>query len=248
MDFLQNKTGSENPKTLLLIGKPKIGKSTVASYLPNSIYLDFENGTNFITHPAVFNVSQAEPKHWKQLQEIGSNFDYCIVDSCTSMENWLSESVVKKYNEENKYDKKIKPIESVIELAYGVGYGRLRTKTLDFLEYLNEIFKRIVFLGHSKDKQINSETIALDLDMTGKNAPIFLSRIDVVGYLSRRDEKLIVNFSASTEVVGGSRADRLEGKEFLLSEKTQNGIQDYWESIFTDLKNKNVEETQNKGE
>lgn len=252
MSIFRKQKPQTEPNTLLLIGKPKVGKTTVCSTIPNSVIIDYEKGTNFIEHSAIFDAHEVAKEDWRLLKNSG--FRYGIIDSATSMENFLCRQIVaeenKRIKKTNALTKQQLPLVSDIsEMAYGKGYGLLREATLKHLEFLQSCFERLIIIGHSKDKQIASDQIALDLDLTGKNAPIFMSKIDCIGFLYREKSKLMLSFETTVDYIGGSRIDRFDGKKFTISEKTEKGITTYWDSIY-DLsvigKDENKQETKEK--
>ena len=230
--LFESVTPSKEAGLLLIISKPKSGKTTILAQLPNSVILDYERGTSYITHPKVFFVSNNTD--WRTLIGNTATFDFGIIDSVTSMELYLMEQVKLEYN------KKVKPesaVSSYEEIPHGAGYGMLRNKTYKHIMFIKSLFKKVVIAGHSKPAQIRESKIVLDPGLTGKNADLVLSQMDSIAYLRTENEKRYLNFHQGLTDVSGSRL-RLNKKEILISEDTGTEIITHWNDVYNTTINK----------
>lgn len=97
----------------------------------------------------------------------------------------------------------------------------------------------LIFIGHIKKSSITKNDLSLsasDLELTGKNKTILTSEMDASGFLRREKStnKNILSFKTSeTDLVTGARPEHLKGKDFLISEITEDGnFVTYWDKIF----------------
>lgn len=209
----------------LIIGKPKCGKTTMLAQLPNSVILDYEKGTNYVTHDNVLHIDLNTD--WKRLIGNTNSFDFGIIDSITSMEFYLMRMVAKEYNE------KVKPkdrVGSYEEIPYGAGYGLLRAKTDKHIKFIKSLFKRIICAGHSRPAQIRETKLILDPGLTGKNADLVLALMDGIAYVQKENEKRYLVFSNGLTDVSGSRL-RIKDK-ILISEDNGVDIITHWNKVY----------------
>lgn len=123
------------------------------------------------------------------------------------------------------------------------GWDFLRVKIKDVIRQLIDIFGRVILVLHLKDKftleqdkasQLNEK----QLDMRGKNGSLLLSEADACGFMTRKDDKGTLSFTAKRATID-SRCPHLFNKEVEISERNADGsIVTHWERIFTYLKDK----------
>lgn len=234
MDLFEKQEKINEPSSLVIIGKPKQGKTSIVSQLPNSVILDYENGSKYIEHDRIIDVNKHGINLWSNLQDIKGKYDFGVIDTLTSLEEYLSKIVVSDYNAENKTEYR-----ALAEIPYGGGYGIIRQRLVSHINYLKTIFKRIILLGHTKEKHINSNNIVLDLALAGKSADIVLSLVDSISFLKREktDESsnAMLHFSETSSDVGGSRFKKLDGKMIVISKlNNKNELTTNWKEVFPD--------------
>jgi hypothetical protein len=174
-------------------------------------------------------------------------YKYVAIDTITEMENfciedatlnYMNTAIGKGFNKDTKGELLPKDKqENVTSLPNGAGWLPLRTNFANWLNYIDTLAPNIILIGHSKDKTINKlgkELTSLDLDLLGKLSSITAASSDAIGYISKKDDEVMINF-ASKDASCGARPKHLTGKEIILSEKQEDGsIKTFWESIYID--------------
>ena len=173
-----------------------------------------------------------DDEDWSDLLELSKNYKYCVIDTISAIEMYFDRQLAKQWNTEHVSDKGFIPIISMDSVPFGGGYGPLRNKVIGFMVWLQSMFK-LIYLGHSKDKQINDTYAELDLAAKGKLGSIIKSRVDVIAYLSQNDNKCTLSFDNTNNEssIGG----RISYDDILISEKIDDKIVTYWEKIYPDI-------------
>ena len=123
------------------------------------------------------------------------------------------------------------------------GWDLLRQKIKDIVKTLIDIFGRVILVLHLKDKFTLEQDKAVQLnekqlDMRGKNSSLLLSEADACGFMTRKDNKGILSFTAKRATID-SRCPHLFNTDIEISERNTDGsITTHWERIFTYLNNK----------
>lgn len=227
--LLEKRIPKTEPNSLLIIAKPKMGKTTIASMLPNAILLDFESGTDFIHHDASITVTQ--DTNWGEFMLDAKYFKYCIVDTCSSMEMYFDKVLVRDYNKEHEADENFTPITSMGAIPFGGGWGPVRNKVIGFMIWLESMFDSVIYLGHSKDKQINATATKLDLAMQGKLAALVLAHVDLISYMRIDDNERTLMFNNPGISIGGGRLS-YKDDELVISSMKDDVVTTYWEKIY----------------
>ncbi len=228
------------PKSLILFGLPKSGKTTGVATLPNSLLIDVENGSDFIDATKIKVDPELGPVgkfNWlkdvaREIKAQGHPYDFVVIDTLSYLDE-ISEFVGtydycqsiqgKKWNrdangtirtpEDPEY-------QSVLTMGEGYGYRFSRnamTKLFDELKNLGKI--STIFIVHVADKyvlskQSNQEVRVMDLSLTGKLKHIFSRDVDGIGYVYNKDGKLQISFKGGEERTGGIRgASHIQGFE-----------------------------------
>lgn len=233
------KVSSENPRSILLYGPEKVGKTSFAAELEGALLIDIEDGADFVEAKKIkaLNIQEFEAIGNAIVKE-GCPYPYIIVDSITELEGWIEWEATKDYMtsvQGKRFNRKTEEMgwrpsaaqpeppllpesqwKSVLSLERGAGYLWLR---LSFKQWHNRIKKlapHIIYLGHLKDKIINKEGLEVsvnDIDLTGKVKHIACQSVDAVGYMFRdKDSKLKISFVHSEELAAGTRTPHLRGK------------------------------------
>ena len=234
------KTKNKNPKTMIIYGVPKSGKTTALSKLKNCLIVDTESGTEFIDGAYVMQVPEnlGEVGKFKWLKELankikeeGKPYDYVVIDTLSKLDEWAEWVGTYKYmkstrgkkfnrkdnNEKNPmWDRSDDNYESVHTLGEGYGYRWSREAILDMVDTLKDLGKICtIFVCHVTDKLVaktnSSEVMTRDLALTGKVRLILPRDVDAIGNVYNEDGKLMVSFVGSEDKVGGVRAEHLTG-------------------------------------
>ncbi len=234
-----------NPKNLIIFSKPKVGKTELAAGLEGALLLDLENGSDYISAMKL----KASSIH--DIKEIGEEikaqnypYKYIIVDTITALEDICIEYAEILYSKspmgvnwfkdgggKDKYG-------NILNMPEGAGYKWHRDAYMKAIDFIQSWAPNIIQLGHVKDIKLDkmgSEFSATDLDLTGKLKRIACSKSDSIGYLYRKGNKNYISFRTSDEVLCGARPEHLSNKEFILSEKNQDGTFTFnWDQIYVE--------------
>lgn len=239
-----------NPNTLLIYAPPKVGKTTIAAQLENSLILELErNGADFVSG-CILDIEKPSEfeKALEEIEKAGKPYDYLIIDTLTKLDEWseimgtynyMNKSQGKKFNRDEKgqviYHTDSR-FESVHELGNGAGYQHSRNQMMEWYDKIVPLAKHVIFIAHIKDKFVESKTgdtvEASEINLTGKVKSIITSRVDAVGYLRRKGKQAFLSFDNEYKTISGGRCKHLQG-EILISEKLEDGtIKTYWENIY----------------
>lgn len=243
------KASTKSPRKLFIFSAPKVGKTSLLAQLPNSLLLDFEDGSEYVDAMRINMVRKAAEANKPLLQyirevadELGKSshkYDYIILDTATALEDIAKELALILYRQtpmgKNYTDN------NVLSLPNGAGYLFLR----EAFEKLYNLFKPhakkcLVLAGHVKKASIlkdGKELGARDVDLTGKLKQIVCSDADAIGYLYREKEsnRNILSFKTSElDLSTGARPEHLRSQEFVISEFENGVIKSYWNKIFID--------------
>jgi AAA domain len=241
------KAKSINPKTIVIYGKPKTGKTTALSKLPSCLIIDVEAGSAFIDGMIVQPPENAGPvarfKWLKELaatiKEAGKPYDYVAIDTLSQLDidaewvgtyNYMNSITGKKFNRDSE-GKVIKPsdpnYESVLTLGNGYGYRYTREAIMDIFDTLKDLGKICtIFVCHVADKMISNksgeEIMIKDLALVGKTRDVIPRLCDAIAHVWNEDGKLMISFIGDNQKIGGVRAKHLLGYNDVLD----------WDSIF----------------
>jgi hypothetical protein len=234
---------SKNPKSLLIFSKPKVGKTTLLSKLPNCLLIDLENGSDYTdalkikanSIQELFNIETA-------IVNAGKPYKYIALDTVSALEEMCipyAEYLYSKSPMGANWFAVGKPKHgNILNLAMGAGYPWLRQAFEDVVKRFKAITPHLILVGHVKDTMLekNGNTFeSLDINLTGKLKIFTTSKSDAIGYLYRKGDKNILSFKTQDEVVCGARPEHLRNKEIILSEIAEDGsFQSHWDQIFID--------------
>jgi len=229
------KAKSVNARTMILYGKPKSGKTTAVTKLPNCLIIDVENGSDFVE-----GLIMSPPKNtpvakfmWlkelaKTIKDAGHPYDYVVIDTLSQLDtdadgvgtyNYMCSIVGKKFNRKDD-GTMMKPsdpnYQSVTSLPNGFGYRYTRDAIMDIYETLKDLGKICtIFICHVADKMIaekNGEQVMIkDLALIGKTRDVFPRLCDAIGNVWNEDGKMMVSFVGNNEKIGGIRSPHLRG-------------------------------------
>ena len=205
---VKRKVVSKNPKTLLLYGAPKVGKTTMLSKLDNCLIIDTEQGANMLEgYIEAINSREELVNLLKEATE-GHEFDYVAIDTIDKIADWAEQSVCEEEG-----------VSAIQDLAFGKGFALARNKVLNTVKYLRQLFPYVILIGHRKWAQAVLESKAIvqpeSLDLTGKLKNMIMADSDAIGYVYRDEDKndLMVSFKANESLEAGSRCEHLRGKD-----------------------------------
>ena len=215
LEKVKRKAVSKNPKSLLLYGAPKVGKTTALSQLDDCLIIDTEDGANMIEGYVQAVNNREELIALLQKAQEGHDYKYVAIDTIDKIATWAEQSVCQEEN-----------VSAVQDLAFGKGFGLVREKVLNTVAILKKIFPHVIIIGHRKWARAIVDSKAIvepeSLDLTGKLKNMLMADCDAIGYVYRDEEnsKLMVSFKANDALEAGSRSPHLRGKEIELNWKS----------------------------
>lgn len=241
------KATTSNLKSLVIYGKPKVGKTTALAKLPNCLIIDVEKGTAFVEGMIVQPPEEMGPVgRFKWLKELaqtikdaGKPYDYVAIDTLSQLDtdaewvgtyNYQNSVAGKKFNRDSN-GTLLKPdhpdYESVLTLGNGYGYRYSRDAIMDIFDSLKDLGKICtIFVCHVADKMIgekNGEQVMVkDLALVGKTRDVIPRLCDGIANVWNQDGNLMISFIGNNEKIGGVRAKHLLG---------YSGILD-WDKVF----------------
>lgn len=138
-----------------------------------------------------------------------------------------------------------KEFQSVHILPDGNGYRWSRQVGWRLFTKMKQVAPHVIFIGHIKIDRYTKDdsgrvTNSEFLDVTGGLGRAICKDIDALCTMSRkRDEGFLSFKTGSNDLSAGCRYDYLENQTFKISEKTDSGIQTFWEEIFPNYKTTN---------
>lgn len=221
----------QSPKILLLYGMPKVGKTTILSELDNTLIIDLEKGSEFVTalKIGVNNLNELS-QTLDAIISAGRPYKRIAVDTVTKMEEWCEVDATNRYR--NSPIGKNFTGNSVLELPNGGGYLYLRQSFSSWISKFKNCASELILVGHLKEKYLGGrasvsngvelagrkdtvEVLSKEIDLTGKIKNIACADADAVGYLYRNNNHgLSISFETSEEVNCGSRCKHLAGAKF----------------------------------
>lgn len=236
----------KSPRKLLIYSPPKCGKTTAASFLEDSLLIDLEEGSDFldVTKVTVKSISQIR-EVVKALKTPGApKYRVGIIDTTTKLEEMVLPYAGDLYRESpmgKNWGKlpngQVDPTANVLTLPNGAGYLYLREAYTKVSAVLESCFERIIYFGHLKDKMLEKagkEVSAKDIDLTGKIRNIACANADAIGYMYREENKTIISFKTSHEVICGARPEHLRDKEIAILEYNDGKFTHNWDQIYID--------------
>lgn len=230
----------ENPRFLIIFGKPKAGKTTLASKLDNNLIVDLEGGSEFLEALAV------QARSVKDLGDIANAireeikstgkkpYKYITLDNASRLEEICLSYAATLYRQ-TPMGKNYQG-NDVRTLPNGSGYMYLQQAVRKVIDMFRDLCDNFILIGHLKDKMINKEGEELSemsLDLVGKLANIICGEADAVGYVYRKKNETYISFEGGDNSVREARAPHLRGKNIVIAESDENNnIKVYWDKIY----------------
>ncbi len=231
-----------NPRFLIIYGKPKSGKTTIAAALPNNLIIDLEGGSEYLSALAVQarNINDLGEISRAIQAEISSTgkrpYKYITIDNATRLEE-LCLDYAKMLYMQTPMGKLYKG-DDIRTLPNGSGYMYLRQAVRKVIDMFRCLCDNFILIGHTKDKMINKEGEELTemaLDLVGKLGDIICGEADAVGYIYRKKNETIISFEGGDNTIREARAPHLRGKKIVIadSDETDN-VTVHWDRIYVD--------------
>lgn len=232
-----------NPTSLLIYSNPKSGKTTICAGLEDSLLIDLEKGSKFVSAVKiqirnVDELNELARAIKEQMEQTGQRpYKYIIIDTVTALEEMVVPLAARLYKA-TPMGKNYDITKDVRTMAKGAGYMYLRNAMTMVLNTFEPLSECLILLGHLKTASIDKdghEVSYKDVDLTGKIKSMVTADVDAIAFFTRdKDDKGYLRFtSSSDEVMSGSRPPHLSGKSIEISSKNEDGlIETHWDRIF----------------
>lgn len=230
----------QNPRFLIVFGKPKAGKTTLAATLENNLIVDLEGGSEFLDALAVQARSVTDLGNIANAikEEINTSgkkpYKYITIDNASRLEEMCLSYACQLYRA-TPMGKSYQGTD-VRTLPNGSGYLYLQQAVRKVIDMFRDLCDNFILIGHLKDKMINKEGEELSemsLDLVGKLANIICGEADAVGYVYRKKNETHISFEGGDNSVREARAPHLRGKNIVIAESDENGnITTHWDKVY----------------
>lgn len=224
-----------DPGKLIIYSKPKTGKTSLLAELDNNLIIDLENGTQYYDALKVsINSVQELMDLIKAIIAAGRPYKYITLDTLTKLEDLALPYALKLY-QQTPMGKSYTGA-SVLDLPNGAGYKYLRDAMTNLLNAIYKCADRVILLGHLKTTNIEKngkEVSARELDLTGKIKSMVSADVDAIGLLYRgEDNKNILSFKTTDDVICGARPTHLKDQEIVISELIDGKFITHWDKVY----------------
>ena len=239
---------SYNPKLLVLLGRPKAGKSSLMASLENNLILDCEDGYRALSVMKVqvrtakdfLDVKNLLEAKMKETDKIPYRF--ITIDNATRLEEYALPLAAQYYRNTAMgqgwgmlKDSKGMPIlkdgrpvpnpkADVRLLPNGAGYTYLRKAVRDLITMFVPFCETLILVTHVKDKQIRKdgrELTEMSVDLAGKTGDIICGEADAIGLVYREGNKTYISFEGGDDTIKEARPLHLRGKRFCVAESDE---------------------------
>lgn len=235
----KQKAKSSNPKFFVYFGKPKSGKSTIASMLDGNLIIDLENGYDYlealvVTANSVEDLAQIANAIKAKNESVGGYaYKYITIDNGTKLEEMIMPLALKLYKETpqgKNYN------DDVRKLPNGAGWLFVREAFFKVVDMFKSLSPSLILICHVKDAMINKdgkELSEMSIDLSGKTARLVAADADAIGFLYRIKNQTIMNFNGGGDFIVEARQEHLRGKEIIIADSDDdNKITTYWDKIY----------------
>lgn len=236
----KNKPKVNNPRFLILYGKPKSGKTTIAAALDNNLIIDLEGGSEYLSALSVQarNINDLGAISNAIKAEINSTgkkpYQFITIDNATRLEEMCLDYAKVLYMQ-TPMGKTYKG-DDIRTLPNGSGYMYLRQAVRKVIDMFRELCDNFILVGHTKDKIINKdgeELSEMALDLVGKLGDIVCGEADAVGYVYRKKNETIISFEGGDNTIREARAPHLRGKKIVIADSDENNnVTVHWDRIY----------------
>jgi hypothetical protein len=224
-----------DPGKLIIYSKPKTGKTSLLAELDNNLIIDLENGTQYYDALKVsINSVQELMDLIKAIIAAGRPYKYITLDTLTKLEDLALPYALTLYKQ-TPMGKGFTGT-NVLDLPNGAGYKYLRDAMTNLLNAIYKCADRVILLGHLKTTNIEKngkEVSARELDLTGKIKSMVSADVDAIGLLYRgEDNKNILSFKTTDDVICGARPVHLKDQEIVISELVDGTFITHWDKVY----------------
>lgn len=218
-----------NPKFLILFGRPKAGKSTLMANLDNNLIIDLENGYQALSAlvvqaRTVNDFAEIANALREEIKKEGKfPYKHITIDNATRLEEMCLSYAVQLYRQ-TPMGKTYQGTD-IRTLHNGSGYMYLRQAVRKVIDMFRDLCESLILVAHVKEKMINKEGEELSemsIDLTGKLGDILCGEADAIGYVYRKKNDTIISFEGGDNSIREARANHLRGKKIVVATSDEN--------------------------
>lgn len=188
---------------VLIYGKPKVGKSTLASQIPNALFAATEKGYNFLR------VKPQDINSWEEFLELGQalckqkhSFKTVVVDTCDILYKHCEKYVMDKHQVNDPSD-----------LGFGKGFKLVRDEFARVISKINMAGFYFVFISHAKEKTEKTKTAewtVLGTSLSGSPETFVAGLCDIILYCYITDDgDRMMRTKPTKYILAGDRSCKL---------------------------------------
>lgn len=242
LPITKNKPKINNPRFLIIFGKPKSGKTTIVAALCNNLLIDLEGGSEFLEALSVqarniTDIGEIAQAIRNKNKEVGHNFyKHITIDNVTRLEEMSMQYAITLYKQTPMG--KAYTGTDIRTLPNGSGYLYLRQAIRKVIDMFKDLCDEFILIGHTKEITINKEgeeLSSMELDLVGKLSTIICGEADAVGYIYRKKNETHISFEGGDNTIREARAPHLRGKNIIIADSDDDGnITTHWDLIYKD--------------
>lgn len=242
LPITKNKPKINNPRFLIIFGKPKSGKTTIVAALCNNLLIDLEGGSEFLEALSVqarniTDIGEIAQAIRNKNKEVGHNFyKHITIDNVTRLEEMSMQYAITLYKQTPMG--KAYTGTDIRTLPNGSGYLYLRQAIRKVIDMFKDLCDEFILIGHTKETTINKEgeeLSSMELDLVGKLSTIICGEADAVGYIYRKKNETHISFEGGDNTIREARAPHLRGKNIIIADSDDDGnITTHWDLIYKD--------------
>jgi len=207
-------TGIENT-TILIYGRAKIGKSTLASKFPNPIFLATEAGLRYIQCNKV-NITSWEAflEVCAELSEGKHEYKTIVIDTIDNLATYCADFVLRDFNE------RVSEKDNVVHIAdipHGKGWMKVTYELDRVLSKVAGMPYGLVMISHSDVEKVETKSSKYDrmsISITGKGSKhLFLNMSDIILFIDSDVkggvEERVIRTKPSRDYEAGDRSGKL---------------------------------------
>ena len=218
-----------NPKLIILFGRPKAGKSTLAASIDNNLIIDLEDGYQaleamVVQARSVKDFGDIATAIREEIKNTGKKpYKYITIDNATRLEEMCLSYAIQLYRatpQGKNYQGN-----DIRTLPNGSGYMWIRMAVKKVIDLFRDLSDTLILIAHVKERQINvegQEMSEMALDLTGKLGDILCGEADAIGYVYRKKNETIISFEGGENNIREARAEHLRGKKIVVATSDEN--------------------------
>lgn len=248
-----SKITNKNPRDLVIIGQPKIGKGTILGDFTkknNALVLDLENGGyEFIEARKMSTYTQQSTTRYESfynyikfrnlLLENKGKYEFLLIDGLSDLDDlseiggtkaYMNSIIGKKFNRDvngKTLDENHPEYKSVLTLPDGAGYKWTRDWFIQQIDFFRQIAPFRIYAAHVADKYIKDngkeEVIGSEISLTGKLKTIFASKVTALCKLVAEGDERYLNFEVLNDSIIAGSRIPRLSGKILVSKKLKSG-------------------------